>query len=190
MNLAELRDAIRVEVGLKDADSYTATLDRLINATFRKYTGMNKYPEMRMEATLPVVTAQTGYNLPVDFQLFESFFYNDVSVNLLGRSLRSSKRRGVLSDVAPRYVEIIGGALFVLPGQLITSTDTLVLKYYGFVELLDDIDEHPLRALEDVVINAVTGRMLFIIDNARAKGAMQLERDAFNKLRAEYAGKS
>lgn len=190
MNLSELRDVIRVEAGIKDPEAYTATLDRLINTTFRKYTGMNKYPELRMDNILVIpASEQTEYALPEDFQHFGGLFYNDKSINLYGQTQNPSRSHGVLSDTAVRYAEIVGTSLFILPGQRIITTDTLILKYYGYVDLTEETDEHPLRAMEDVVINAVSARMLFITESARAKGAMQLERDAYNKLRAEYAGR-
>lgn len=191
MNLSELRDAIRVESGLKDPESYTATLDRLINVTFRKYTGMNKYREMRKSTPLVVAAPlQTEFTLPEDFQLIDDLLYNDSSINIFGALTSQSRRRTVLSNTAARFAEIVGTSLFLLPGEQIATSDTLVLKYYGFVDLIADDDEHPIRAMEDVIINAVSARMLFITGDARAKGAAQLEKDAFNKLRSEYAGKS
>lgn len=189
MNLSELKDAIRVEAGITGPDSYTATIERLINTSYKNYTGLNKYRELSWSVSLSISSpAMNEFALPVDFQLFDDLLYNDRSLNLFdSSSKRQSKARRVLVDVPARYAEIVGTSLFVLPGAQIITSDTLLFKYYRFFELLIDDDEHPVTGLEDVVINAVVSRMLYIMDSKRATAAMQLETKAFMKFRAERA---
>lgn len=190
MKLAELRDAVRVE-GQHKQDSYSATLDRLINEYFRKYTGRNRYPELHVSQYLLNVigNGQSTFTLPANYQLADMFYYNDRSISIRGATSNPNRAHNILPNGELRYAKIAGNELNVFPSDQIRIGDVLNLSYYRSYPLLLDTDEHPVRVLDDVVIAEVTARLYAITDTNKQLAYKQIAKDSFAAARSEYAGR-
>lgn len=190
MYLAEIRDYIRVEAGVKGIGEYSVLIDNMINQELRRFTGRSKYFEMQTTETftissLPVVNA---FSLPVDFQLFDFVTWvRPWDSNFTPLNLTAGKGLMIPAEGDPTYYRRQGSQIFVYPYLGLCLNDQIILGYYKSQILQAETDEFPVPSLEMAVIQRVISRLPSVSTEEKQAAAMEAKATYIDS-RSENAG--
>lgn len=193
MNLAEIRDLVKAEAALNGFKSNNVLIDSMINQELSAITGKSKYVELLTEFNYPPLTdEQYAFELPEDFQIFESLTYfrnsntDPERITTLSLGLRT---RGYLNySGSPQFYNRIGNTFKVYPYTEVYDDDSLTLAYYKKVTLIEDTDLFPVESLEKSVIQMVMSRLLRARDSKQSMMAKQEGIQAWKESRSQDAG--
>lgn len=189
MNLSQIRDLIAAE---SDKDDFPLhVIDIYINQHLQELTGKSKYEELRTEVLFSFAgpTILSEFDLPADFQLFESLTFNEFpnDPDWRPRTMFASKLYPYQYG-SPRFYTRQGNKIKIFPWSEYTSQQSISLWYYKRPTLVNNDDVFPVPSLERAVIEYVVARILRMSSTAQAAVRSREGDKAYLASRAEDAG--
>lgn len=149
LNLGDLVNQIKKESRIAGSNDLDDTVLGLINELLLQYTYNNRYFEL-LNTNYPIATiaATQAYSLPPDFQNFKSARYKVSSGSIYPLYKRTEHLAIPVSSI-PRYFELSGGQLNILPSDNIQDAESILLDYYALPPKMSDLtnDTFPIPRL-------------------------------------------
>jgi hypothetical protein len=145
---AVLLDEIKRESRVKGSDNLDFFIKSVINELLLDYADKIRYFELLLrEQPLTLVEAQADYALPSDFHKMRAVRYT-IGAGLPYSIYPKGQYVPQTAGGNPRFYEIAGATITIMPATNIKDADTLVLDYYKYpTELVDDGDIFPIPRL-------------------------------------------
>jgi hypothetical protein len=146
--LSVLLDEIKREARVKGSDNLDTFITTLINELLLDYAEKTRYFELLLrEQPIVLSEAESDYDLPDDFHKMRAVRYtigSGIPFSLYPRGQYVPQTSGG----NPRFYEVAGTTLTVMPATNVKDNDTLVLDYYKYpTELVSDGDIFPIPRL-------------------------------------------
>lgn len=145
---AVLLDEIKRESRVKGSDNLDTFIKMVINELLLDYTDKIRYFELLLrDQPITLVDEQADYDLPSDFHKMRAVRYT-IGSGLPYSIYPKGQYVPQTSGGNPRFYEIAGETITIMPADNIVDADTLVLDYYKYAtELVDDGDVFPIPRL-------------------------------------------
>lgn len=151
ITLLQLRDLIKKEAKVEGSDNLDSWITDLINELLLNFILQKKYSELLLtNVSIAIVAAQESYALPANFNYMRLVRYQTTSN--LGRIKTLLPRNEFVETTVtsglPRFYEVVGFNIKLLPYLDVLAGDTLLIDYYSYpVKLSDNADVFPIPRL-------------------------------------------
>lgn len=143
--LSDIRDWVREQTLMEEADIATTKLNNIINQGVREVSARFDWPWLASESTISTVAGQANYDLPTDLGRIEVVIDSDDDRRLdqVAPADAWDQYGGDFPDGTPTTFFVWGSKIYLLPVPTKNETDAYTIHYYGSVSTLDNDSSEP-----------------------------------------------
>lgn len=181
ITLLALRNLIKIEAKVQGADNLDTWIDALVNELLLDFCLQKKYYELLLTNVLvATVAGQEAYALPANFNFMHLVRYQPARTNSRARTLwpRNEFVESVGLNGLPRFYQLVGASLKLMPFTDIPANDSLLLDYYKYPDTLTPSDNIPIPRLIAPIKTAAIYRTHLYNNSLQQAAAFQKESES------------
>lgn len=157
--LSDLRTLIKREAKVEGSSNLDSWIDALVNELLTDFVLQKRYSEMLVtNEVITTIAGQENYALPDNFNFMRLVRYQATPPRGNIRVLNPRNENVELVGIKglPRFYELVGTDLKVMPFEDTPADDSLLIDYYKYPDTLEAADAIPIpRLIAPIKLKAI-----------------------------------